>query len=60
MHVVHAHRSNNTVFFVFRTRHFQQWAIPEKIQTWAKEIGNMEIPLQGVLKKRHTKIRGSN
>ena len=43
----------------FHTRHFQRWAIPEKIQTLAKGsvhgISNPEV-----LKKGHIKIPGSN
>ena len=43
----------------FHTRHFQRWAIPEKIQTLAKGsvhgISNTEV-----LKKGHIKIPGSN
>ena len=43
----------------FHTRHFQQWAIPEKIQTWAKcSVHGISNP--GVLKKGHIKIPGSN
>ena len=42
-----------------RTRHFQQWAVPEKIQTWAKGWGH-EISTPGVLKKGHVKIPGPN
>ena len=43
----------------FHTRHFQQWAIPEKIQTWAKDSVH-GISNQGVLKKGHMKNPGSN
>ena len=39
----------------FHTRHFQRWAIPEKIQTLAKGISNPEV-----LKKGHIKTPGSN
>ena len=45
----------------FHTRHFQQWAIPEKIQTWAKgSVHGISTPGVSGEKKGPMKIPGSN
>ena len=57
--VVDAHWSNNSacILLQFHTRHFQQWAILEKIQTLA---GGEDMEFPGISNKRLVKISELN